>query len=86
MSSSPWIVVDGSVCGADAALRVGYKNESDGATLPCHLGSFSGACSDCCLSLLISLCTRLCMPLTEHLERHGGLFLVSTSTLFFRGE
>ena len=53
---------------------------------PVPLGTFSGACSNCRCSLLISLRTRQCMPLTEQLERRGGLFLDSASTLFFGGE
>ena len=47
---------------------------------------FSGAYSDCRLSLLNSLRTRRGMPLTDWLERRGGLFLDSTSTLFFGGD
>ena len=88
MSSSPWTVVDVSMCGwwCHAAPKVGYMNGSGGATPLCHVGTFSGACSDCCCSLLISLRTRRCMLLTERLERRGGLFLDSTSTLFFGGE
>ena len=70
--------------GAGAASNVGYTNGSDGATPPCHWGIFSGACSDCRFSLLNSLHTRRGMPLTERLEWHGGLFLDSASTLFFR--
>ena len=79
-------MVDVSMCGAGAAPKVGYMNGSDGATPLCHVGTFSGACSDYRHSLLISLCTRRCMPLTEQLERHGGLFVDSSSMLFFGGE
>ena len=86
MSSSPHTVVDVSMCGAGATLKVGYMNKSDGATPLCHVGTFSGACSECCLSLLISLHTRRCMPLTEQLERRGGLFVDLASTFFFGGE
>ena len=86
MSSSPRTVVDVSMCGAGAALKVGYMNESGGAMPLCHVGTFSGACSDRCHSLLISLRTRRCMPLMEWLQRRGGLFLDSASMLFFRGE
>ena len=50
------------------------------------MGTFSGACSDCRLSLVISLRARRCMQLTEQLERREGLFLDSSSTLFFGGE
>ena len=85
MSSGPQTVVDAGMCGAGAAPKVGYMNRSDGATPLCHVGTFSGACSDCCCSLLISLRTRRCMPQTEQLERRGGLFLDSASTLFFGG-
>ena len=60
-------------------------NGIDGATPLCHVGTFSGACSDCHRSLLISFRTQQCMPLTEKLERCGGLFLDSASTLFFGG-
>ena len=84
MSSGPWTMVDVSMCGAGVAPKVGYMNGSGGATPLCHMGTFSGACSDCRRSLLISLRTQRCMPLTERLERSGGLFLDSASTLFFR--
>ena len=86
MSSSPRIVVDLSICGAGAAQKAGYMNGSDGATPLCHMGTFLGACSDCRHSLLISLRARRYMPLTKQLERRGGLFLDSASTLFFGGE
>ena len=86
MSSGPRIMVDVSKCGTGAALKVGYMNGSDGAMPLLHVGTYSGACSDCCCSLLISLRSWRCMPLTEQMERHGGLFLDSSSTLFFRGE
>ena len=46
---------------------------------------FSGACSNCRLSLLNSLHTQRGMPLMDRLERRGGLFLDSASTLFFGG-
>ena len=55
MSSSPRTMVDVSMCGVGAALKVGYMNGSGGATPLCHMGTFSGACSDCRCSLLISL-------------------------------
>ena len=71
--------------GAGAAPKVGYKNGNDGATPLCHVGTFSGPCSDCRRSLLISFRARRCMPLTERLERREGLFLDSASTLFFGG-
>ena len=86
MSSGPLIVVDVSMCGAGVASKVGYMNRSGSATPLCHVGTFSGACSDCRHFLLISLRTRRCMPLTKRLERRGGLFLDSASTLFFGGE
>ena len=86
MSSSPRTMVDVGMCGAGVAPKVGYMNGSDGATTLCHVGTYSGAYFDCCHSLLISLHTRRCMPLTERLERCRGLFLDSTSTLFFRGD
>ena len=63
------------MCGAGAAPKVGYMNKSKGATPLCHVGTFSGACSNGRRSLLISLRTRRCMPLTERLERRRGLFL-----------
>ena len=85
MSSGPWMVVDAGMYEAGAAPKVGYTDENDGATPLCHVGIFSRACSDCRFSLLISLHTRRGMPLTERLERRGGLFLDSTSTLFFGG-
>ena len=86
MSSGPRTVVDVSMYGAGVTPNVGYMNRSGGATPLCHVGTFSGACSDCRRSLLISVRTQRSMPLTERLERHGGLFLNSASTLFFRGE
>ena len=61
-------------------------NGSGGATPPCHVGPFLGACFNFRRSLLISIHTRRCMPLKERLERRGGLFLDSASTLFFGGE
>ena len=85
MSSGPRTVVDVVMYGAGAALKVGYMNGSDSAAPLCHVGTFSGASSYCRPSLLISLRTRRCMPLTEWLERRGGLFLDSASTLFFGG-
>ena len=85
MSSGPRTVVDAGMYRAGAAPKVGYKNENDGATPLCHVGIFSGACSYCRRSLLISLRTRRGMPLTEQLERCGGLFLDSASTWFFGG-
>ena len=86
MSSGSRIVVDVSMCGAGASLKVGYMNESGGATPLCHVGTFSGVCSDCHCFLLISLRTRRCMLLTEWLEWRGGLFFDLASTLFFGGE
>ena len=86
MSLGPRIVVDVSMCGAGATPKVGYMNGSGSAMPLCHVGTFSGACSDCHRSLLISLPARRHMPLTERLERRKGLFLDSASMLFFRGE
>ena len=85
MSSGPRIVVDASMYRAGAAPKVGYTNRNDGAMPLCHMGIFSGACSDCRRSLLISLRTWRGKPLTERLELRGGLFLDSASTLFFGG-
>ena len=85
MSSGPQTVVGAGMYGAGAALKVGYTNGSDGATPLYHVGIFSRACSDCRLSLLNSLRTRRGTPLTDRLERHGGRFLESASTLFFGG-
>ena len=85
MSSGPWTMVDAGMYGADAASNVGYTNENDGATPLCHMGIFSGACSNCRRSLLISLHTQRGMPLTERLERCGGLFFYSASMLFLGG-
>ena len=85
MSSGPQTIVDAGMYRTGAAPKAGYTNENDGATPLCHVGIFSRACSDCHFSLLISLRTRRDMPLTEWLERGGGLFLDSASTLFFGG-
>ena len=78
--------ISDGVCRAGAAPKVGYMSGSDGATPLCHVGTFSGAFFYYRRSLLISLRTRRCMPLTERLERCGGLFLDSASTLFFGGD
>ena len=86
MSSGPRTRVDVSTCRAGAAPKVGYMNRSGGATPPCHVGTFSGTCSDFRRSLVISLYTWRCMTLAESLEQRGGLFLDSASMLFFRGE
>ena len=86
MSLGHRTVVDVSMCRAGVTPKVGYMNESGGATPLCHVGTFSGACFDCRRSLLISLRARRCIPLTERLERCGGLFLDSASSLFFGGE
>ena len=58
MSLSPWTVVGAGMYGASATPKVGYTNGSDGATPLCHMGIFSGVCSECRLSLLNSLRTR----------------------------
>ena len=85
MSYTPRIVMGVGMYGVGVAPNVGYTNGSDGVTPLCHVGIFSRACSDCRLSLLNSLRTRRGMPLTNLLERRGGLFLDSASTLFFGG-
>ena len=86
MSSGPRTTVDVIMYEVGAAPKARYMNGSDSAVPLCHVGTFSGACSDCCCSLLISLRTRRCMPLPEQLEQRGGLFLNSASTLFFGGD
>ena len=58
LSLGPRTVVDVSMCGVGATSKVGYMNESGGATPLCHMGTFLGAYSDCRLSLLISLRTQ----------------------------
>ena len=85
MYSSPRTVAGAGIYGVGAALKVGYPNGSDGVVPLCHMGMFSGVCSDYRFSLLNSLRTRRGMPLTDQLERRGGLFLDSASTLFFGG-
>ena len=85
MSSSPRTVVGTGINGTGVAPKAGYPNESDGAAPPNHASMFSGAHFDCRISLLNSLLTRRGMPLTDRLERRGGLFFDSTSTLFFGG-
>ena len=85
MSSSPQKVVVVGIYGTGPAPKVGYPNGSGGVAPPSHTGMFSGVRSDCRLSLLNSFCTRRGMLLTKQLERHGGLFLNSASTLFFGG-
>ena len=86
MLSGPQIVVDVSMCRVGVTPKVGYMNGSGGDMPPCHVGTFLGAFSDCRRSLLISLHAHFSVPLTEQLERRGGLFLDSASTLFFGGE
>ena len=51
-------MVDAGMYGAGSAPKVGYTNGNDGAMPLCHVGIFSGICSDYRLSLLISLRTR----------------------------
>ena len=85
MSSGPQTTVGKGIYGTGAAPKEGYPNGSDGAVPPIHAGMFSGARSNCHLSLLNSLRIRRGMPLTDRLERRGGLFLDLVSTLFFRG-
>ena len=81
MSSGPRTVVGIGIYGTGAAPKAGYPNRSDGAAPPSHASMFSRAHFDCHLSLH----TRQGMPLADRLERHGGLFLDSASTLFFGG-
>ena len=57
MSSGPRTVVGAGIYEAGAAPNVGYTNVSNGVAPLCHVGIFSGACSDCRLSLLNSLHT-----------------------------
>ena len=59
MSSGPRTVVDANMCGAGAAPKVGYMNGSDGATPLCHVGTFSGACSNSCCHTPIPGPTRM---------------------------
>ena len=79
------IVVGAGIYGASATLKARYPNGSDGAAPLYHTGTFLRACYDYRLSLLNSLCTQRGMSLTDQLERRGGLFLDSASTLFFGG-
>ena len=85
ISSGPRTAVGTGINGTGATSKAGCLNGSNGAVPPSHAGMFSGARSDCRLSLLNSLGTRQGMPPTDRLERYGGLFLDSTSTLFFGG-
>ena len=86
MSSGPRTAVEGNRCWVGVAPRVGYINGSKGATPPCHVGIFSGACSDCRRSLLTSPCNRQRIPLMEQLERLGGLFLDLAAALVCGGK
>ena len=85
MSSGPLTAIGASIYGTGVAPNVGYPNGSYGAAPLSHAGMFSRARSNCCLSLLNSLYTLRGMPMTDRLERRGGLFLDSASTLFFGG-
>ena len=85
MFLGPRTAVDTCIYRTGAASKAGYPNGSDGAAPPSHVGMFSGARFNCRLSLLNSLRTRRGMPPTDRLERCGGLFLDSASTLFFGG-
>ena len=85
MSLGPRIAAGAGIYGTGAAPKVGYLNESDGTAPPNHAGMFSRARSDCRLSVLNSLRTQWGMTLTDRLEQRWGLFLDSTSTLFFGG-
>ena len=76
MSLGPRTMVDAGMYGAGSAPKIGYTNGNDGAMPLCHVGIFSGICSDYRLSLLISLRTRRGMPLTERLKQHRGLFFI----------
>ena len=75
MSSGPRTVVGAGIYWAGAAPKVGYPNESDGAMPICHVSIYLGIFSECHLSLLNYLRARRGMPLTDRLERCGGLFL-----------
>ena len=83
MSSSLWTTIGMGINGTGTVPKARYPKGSGGAGPPSHAGMCSGACSVCCLSLLNSLRTQQGMPLMDQLERHGGLFLDSASTLFF---
>ena len=85
ISYGPRTVVGAGIYGASAAPNLGYPNISDSVAPLYHTGTFSWACLNCLLSLLNSLRTWRGMPLTDRLERCGGLFLESDSTLFFGG-
>ena len=85
MSSSPQTAVGAGIYETGATSKAGYPNGSAGVAHPSHVGMFSGVRSNCHLSLLNSLRIRRGMPSTDRLERRGGLFLDSTSTLFFGG-
>ena len=50
------------------------------------IGIYSGTSSEWRLSLLASLRTQRHAPLTDRLDRRGGLFLDLTSALFWGGE
>ena len=85
MSSGPRTAVDTGINGTGALPKVGYLKGSGGVTPPNDTGMCSRTRSKCLLSLLNSRRTRRGMPLTDRLERRGGLFLDSDSTLFFEG-
>ena len=85
MSSGPRTAVGTGINRTTTVPKARYPKGSGGAMPPSHAGMFSGARSVCCLSLLNSLHTRQGIPLTDQLERRGGLFLNSASTLFFGG-
>ena len=57
-----------------------------GAIPPVRIGIYSGASFEWGLSLLASLRTRWHAPLTDQLDQRVGLFLDSTSALFWGGE
>ena len=83
MSSGPQTTVGTGINGTGVVPNVGYPKGSGGGAPSSHAGMFSGARSVCHLSLLNFFRTRRGMPLTDRLERRGGLFLNSASTLFF---
>ena len=85
MSSSPRTTVGMGINETGTFPKAGYLKGSGDASPPSHAGMCSGAHSVYRLSLLNSLCNRRGMPLTDRLERRGGLFLDSASTLFFGG-
>ena len=85
MSSGLRTTVGTGINGTGAVPKAGYSKGSGGAAPPSHAGMCLRAHFVCRLSLLNSSSTQRGMPLTDLLERRGGLFLDSNSTLFFGG-